>query len=224
MLQIEQLISLFAPLSCSRCQTPGASICSDCLLSKLPSPSSRCGICNVLTINFKTCQRCRKTAGINHIMWAGEYKTELKDYLWRYKFHRQRSLAKPFAELLYEQVEDLSFDLVVNVPTAPNHIRQRGFDHGRHLLREFVRLTGAKSDKPIARIDSQRQVGTPQKQRWSQAASQYALKKAAHKRIKDKHILLIDDICTSGASLAAVARLLKKSGAKQVDAAVVARG
>jgi predicted amidophosphoribosyltransferase len=73
----------------------------------------------------------------------------------------------------------------------------------------------------LARYGQTRQVGATRQKRQQQVDNMFAVRKP--ELIKDAHILLIDDILTTGASLEAAAKILKAAGAKQVDAAVFAQ-
>lgn len=111
--------------------------------------------------------------------------------------------------------------IVVPVPTATKRVRQRGFDHAALTAKAYAAQEGLLFMPALVRIGQTRQVGASKKQRHEQL--QGAFRVVSPKRIKAEHILLLDDVLTTGATLEAAARVLKQAGAKTVSAAVFAQ-
>ncbi len=144
-------------------------------------------------------------------------------------------MAKVFERLLFEtflhQYARSKIDLIMPVPLHKKKLRERGFNQAYLLIRNFVKLYQYSFDQPpsweidtisLARIKrTQPQTGFDIEKR--KANLKNAFKVVKKKIIYDKHILLIDDVFTTGATCNEAARVLLKHGAKKVDALVLAR-
>jgi ComF family protein len=111
--------------------------------------------------------------------------------------------------------------LVTFVPTASGHRRERGFDHAELLAKELAKLKRWPFARLLVRTSQTRQLGSNRELRKRQLKDAF---RVSHSRlIKDTHILLIDDVLTTGATVEACSKILKKAGASLVDGAVFAR-
>lgn len=137
-----------------------------------------------------------------------------------YKFESVRALGAELAEALHLRLPYSVSRIVVPVPTARRHVRQRGLDHALVVARELARLRGWRCDKGLVtrRLDSM-QTGAGRKGRIAQAGEAFGLSK----EVSAADYLVVDDIWTTGASAKAVVRLLKNAGARSVDVVVLAR-
>jgi ComF family protein len=134
------------------------------------------------------------------------------------KFGPDRTVATLIAGWLDNCVSYIDVDVVVPVPTAPVRVRQRGFDHTALLAKEFARCRSLPYSVPLRRVGKTRQVGTNRKLRQEQLKNAYTLTNI--EAIKNKKVLVIDDVTTTGATLSEVARVLRRNGAKLVDGLV----
>jgi ComF family protein len=153
---------------------------------------------------------------------AADYDGVVKRLIRVYKFERVRaayaSLAAAMRDTLPHSGEPL---VVVHIPTASTHARQRGYDHARLLGREVARLQGWRHLDALRRRHNLRQVGASRAKRQRQAEDAFELRTA--RGLAGARVLLIDDVTTSGATLTAAARILKQAGAACIDAVVVAK-
>lgn len=217
---ITYLLNFFAPDSCLLCGDEGGLLCYGCRLSMEPIPS-RCFYCQKATNDFDTCEKCRKNTNIKRLYVVSEYKNTAKQLISTLKFKSKRQSSLPIASMIAEQLPYLAEDtLIVNLPTAPQRVRQRGFDHTWHIAREVAKQKGVKAERVLRRKDNHRQVGSTRKQRIEQSKDSYRVAKP--ERIKGKNIILIDDVATTGASLSSAIKELKNAGAKNVHTAVLA--
>ncbi|HKR82318.1 MAG TPA: phosphoribosyltransferase family protein [Candidatus Saccharimonadales bacterium] len=111
--------------------------------------------------------------------------------------------------------------VLVFVPTATSRVRQRGYDQARLIARELGRLHRIPLLPALVRVGQRRQVGASGEQRRRQL--QDAFRVVRKPTLKGKHVVLVDDVVTSGATLEAAARVLHQAGAQRIDAAVFAR-
>lgn len=111
--------------------------------------------------------------------------------------------------------------VLVPVPTATSRVRQRGYDQAGLLSQELSRRTGLPSLPLLARCGQDRQVGSGRTERVRHLTG--AFRVPAGKDVRGKHVILVDDVLTTGATLEAAAATLHKAGAARVDALVFAQ-
>jgi ComF family protein len=116
--------------------------------------------------------------------------------------------------------EEIATDcVIVHVPTTAKRTRQRGYDQAKLIAGELSRITGLPRFDCLARSGKARQVGASRAERLKQLQAAFRLKKP----VAGKHIVLIDDVVTTGATLEAAAKVLHVNGASSVHAIVFAQ-
>jgi competence protein ComFC len=152
---------------------------------------------------------------------AAEYADEVKAAIHAYKFDYKRSAAKDLAFFMNEALPYLDDQTVFTyVPATGAHIRERGFDNMRQLAKELSKLQKRPLCTMLARTTSVTQKGADKKTRKQQLVGAF---RADASKVKDKNILLVDDVVTTGATLEECTKLLYAAGAKGVMAVVIAR-
>jgi ComF family protein len=113
-------------------------------------------------------------------------------------------------------------DLVIPIPLHPEREKERGYNQAALLSRGICRQLELESDEAaLRRIRHTRpQVGLDRAQRRENVRGAFAAKKA---RVSGKHLLLVDDVCTTGATLGAAAEALLDRGANSVSGYCIAR-
>jgi len=215
-------ISIIAPAKCVVCGREGQELCQSCapdLLNRLPG---RCFRCQKLNLGSKTCSTCHRQAPLKYVWVAGEYEDGLKRAIKAFKFERQRGLARSLAEIMKDLVpETIKSPIIVHVPTATTRRRIRGYDHAERLASEVAKQTGWRHVPALRRQTQTRQVGARRLTRIAQLEGAFRVIRTEYAR--GREILLIDDVITTGATITACAKELKKAGAKSVSAVVLAQ-
>jgi predicted amidophosphoribosyltransferase len=135
------------------------------------------------------------------------------------KFDSHRAMARLIADKLYDTVPFVEFDMVTYLPTASSRIRKRGYDHSRLIAKTLAMRRGLQFGKLLVRHGQARQLGSTKIVRRQQAEASYLAKP----NLNFSHVLVIDDVISSGASLEAATQQLRRAGVKNVYAAVFAR-
>jgi ComF family protein len=149
----------------------------------------------------------------------------LRQAIHRLKYGGFKSLALPLAHLLTQQVENrpLPAEVLVPVPLHPRRLRERGYNQSGLLAQELGRLTAipVEEDTLVRHRNSRAQVKTSDsEERRSNVLGAFDCR---GEKLKGRRILLIDDVCTTGATLNSCAIALKKAGASSVWGLALAR-
>jgi ComF family protein len=149
------------------------------------------------------------------------YKAITKDLVWLLKFQGAQAAAAEIARQLAKFIPPLQGYVIVPVPTATSRVRQRGYDQANLIARELARITKAPYSPALRRSGQVRQRGASRDQRSSQLQGAYRVAKTS--TIQGKHVILIDDVFTTGSTLEAAAKVAKAAGAHRVSGLVFAR-
>ena len=141
------------------------------------------------------------------------------------KYRRIRSRAAVLAEFILEGLarRPLAFEVLVPVPLAPGRLRQRGFNQSA-LVAQLVgqRLGAEVVPEALVRIrETSPQVGRSAVERRANIEGAFACK--LPEAVAGRRIGIVDDVMTTGATLAACAEPLRAAGAVRVYGLVVAR-
>lgn len=215
---LSHLARLIAPPLCVGCNHEGIELCRACE-KKIEPPLPRCTYCKKHNEKL-LCEACSLVEGVDEIYVAGLYSGVLRGLVGVIKFNHQRDATKTAAKLLTREIINagVGFDAIVPVPTSPPRIRQRGFDHTKELAKSLSKIYRVGALTPLYRQQFDRQVGQNREKRLLQAKNQFNVDGKVR-----GNILLVDDVITTGATIAACSALLKKTGANKVFAAAIAQ-
>jgi ComF family protein len=195
-------------------------LCQKCAHTLQLVPS-RCYRCHKLTDSFRTCTACRKTSNLYRLQVGTIYTGSAKTLVWRLKFAGAQAAAQSIGEILSRTTHIEGDYCVVPVPTATSRVRRRGYDQAKLLARQHAKRYGLPYSDCLARSGQAHQVGARRQQRLKQLSSAFRVKTI--QSVQDAHIILIDDVVTTGASLEMAAACLRRAGAKRVEAIVFAQ-
>lgn len=196
----------------SRIQHPMCSVCGTPFMGGVDHP---CGACAIKRPPF---DRARA---------AGIYTGPMRNAILKFKFNFKTSLAKPIGKLmadtLLKEFDAGEINSVMPVPLHKKRLRWRGFNQALILCNEISRHTGLWVDPlTLKRIRwTHPQTRLPLKERPGNVKDAFAV--ARPDFVKDRVILLVDDVSTSGSTLMECARVLKKAGARRVEALTAAK-
>ena len=145
----------------------------------------------------------------------------------RFKYSDRMEAAPAFARWLLRAGADLldGADMVVPVPLHRRRLFSRRFNQSAELSRAVARLSGlAYEPELLVRTRATRpQVGLTGDQRRRNVARAFAVREGAEARLRDRKIVLVDDVMTTGATAEACSRALLKAGAAEVSVLCLAR-
>jgi ComF family protein len=217
---LDSIVATFAPHDCLGCGAEGSLLCVHCRLL-FPQIPARCYRCKKLSSASKTCTSCRSSSQLHTVQALTVYEFIAKDLVWRLKFQGAQAAANEMAALMLPLLAAKEGILLVHLPTATSRIRSRGYDQARLLTRELSRKSGLQFHALLARMGQHHQVGASRERRVTQLADAFRVSNI--RKVQGAHIVLIDDVLTTGATLEAAAKTLKAAGAKRIDALVFAQ-
>ncbi len=218
----EQMVRLFAPHTCLGCAVEEDTLlCDACLQQVVPVPS-RCYRCKAVTENYAVCQACAGRTPLKRVIVYAQHQGYAKELIHRMKYERAQAGIGEVGVLLSERKWHVPGNAVLShVPTATGRVRQRGYDHARLLAKTFARAVALPYRTSLVRIGQAHQVGATRAERLQQLRGAF---RAVHaSELRGKHVVLVDDVLTTGATLETAARELKKAGVRQVSAIVFAQ-
>lgn len=223
---------LLAPI-CAACRRPldyptRGAVCPPCWASIIPITPPCCRTCGdplpawrVRSVAEARCSRCRRREPLVSLARAiGPYEGTLRAVVHALKYDGRQTIARHLAARMREAGRDVldGADLIVAVPLHRSRERARGFNQARELGRHLglpiadaltrTRRTPSQADLPAAR----RHANVRGAFEWRQSVG-----------VKDRTIVLVDDVSTTGATLNACARPLLDAGAREVRALTAAR-
>lgn len=190
--------------------------CDDCNGKLKPISEHQCSQCG---LDDKNCECKRRIYHFDAIAAPyfneGYAKQGIYDLKFRRKFYCLRPFGKDMARAVKKNFGVENIDLVCCVPIKPESLYDRGFNQSDVLAREIAKTLNIKYDmnlvKRVASGVTQHRLKTVE-DRFANVRNKYAV----HKNIKDKNILLVDDIKTTGATIDECSRQLKFAGANKV--------
>jgi ComF family protein len=223
-----QGLAAAAPSRCAVCGAwPAEPVCAACEARfRLPQP--RCGRCaGVVAPGVATCGAClRQPPPLDACLAAVPYAYPWSELVWRFKFREQPGWATSLAALVRATpgVPALleATQLVVPVPLARERLAERGFNQALELARGLAPERTAANLLLRLRL-TQPQASLAKKDRQANVAGAFAVDPLRVAEVQGRHVLLVDDVMTSGASLHACALALRAAGASWVGAVVLAR-
>lgn len=237
--------SLFAvlfPSDCRICQSRLTSIstlpvCKPCLAQIVPLDGLLCRVCGeklfssfVNADDGPLCGMCRRaTPQFRQAVAYGAYEGALRELIHLFKYQGVRPAGKLLGGLLNHAVTEITLPdslIVIPVPLWSGKRQARGFNQAEAIARAFCALrqsSGIQLDRgTLARTrDTASQTGLTRHQR--RANMRGAFKVLKPERIKDRSVLIVDDVMTTGTTAGECARVLRRAGAKEVFVATVAR-
>lgn len=207
------LLSLFFPNRCIFCNKlidPFQDYCDEC---KEHIPFIKGEICTHCGASKKDCE-CDKRKKLNYasIISPLYYLDNVKNCIHRFKFNDERTIAKPLARLMlqtmHEHYSNINFDYITYIPMYSKRERHRGYNQSRLLARELSKLTGIKfADKMLVKLyDTDNQHECTGLERTGNLIGVFDVSDKFD--VKEKNILLIDDVKTSGATLNECGKML----------------
>ncbi len=218
-------------MKCGSIVTQDGVLCENCFetITFYGSGIGYCDICGKkISSGFKEgeiCAKCLSNPPIyGKFRAALKYNAHSKPMILAFKHGDRAEFAKTFAIWMFHNYKNFdNIDIIIPVPLHPTRLLKRKYNQAAVLTQEIAKLSDKEWDglilKRIKRTDTQGRFHASQRRQNVKKA--FKIKDNA--KIKDKNILLIDDVYTTGATTNECIKELLANGANNVDILTIAR-
>lgn len=219
---LDELVALIAPPRCAVCAAPGGRagevLCAPCRRALPWLGEPRCERCALPLPHARA--RCPAAGAAFEAAWAAvAYQGAARDALLALKFSSARPLADVMAAQIAAGAELDPRAALVAVPAHPRRRRARGFDPAELIAAALARRSGLALARSLRRGGrAGRQLGASRAQRRDDGNLGFRVSATP-----PAHVVLVDDVHTTGATLHACARALRHAGSRRIGAVTWAR-
>ena len=228
--RIGTALETILPGSCALCHGDSQNaLCIACHLQFFANMPTRCEICGrrMPHLHTKVCGTCLRTPpAFDATIVACDYAAPSDLLVQDLKFRSRLPLAKSFGQMLAIAITRRPTntpEVIIPVPLSEARLAQRGFNQAGEIARSLSRHIGIPLQvQACVRVrDTQPQAGLPLSERRVNMRGAFAVQLNAS--VRGQHVLLVDDVMTTGHTLNELAACLKRHGARRVTNAVFAR-
>jgi len=216
---------------CAVCRQWGrGALCADCI-ARYAAPQPRCARCGLrLGLPAPACGACLREAPPHlRTVCAVDYEHPWDALIAAFKFHGRPELAKALAQRLVAAVQRADAPLpmlLLPVPLSPRRLAERGYNQAWELARRAAAALKLPADatllqRPVEQEAHQAELTRAERLRNLQGAFMVDPRRRA--ALEGRHVALVDDVMTTGATLHQAAHALLRGGAASVQAWVLAR-
>ena len=184
---------------------------------------SRCGLPLDANLPCTACARIPPPAALTGLRAVAHYNGTLRKAIPELKYERVSAVAEPLGRLLGEYLgrHPLPCDVIFPVPLHPERRADRGFNQAELLALVMGRQCKlpVNTTSLVRRLNTTPQVGLNQSERRRNVRAAFT----CARRVDGMRVLVIDDVCTTGATLSECAEALQAGGAASVWGLTLAR-
>ena len=225
---ISRTLQIFYPSSCPLCEKTSdtvyhAPLCTSCwhTIKRYTGPSCRICAMPFSSSHSSLCGKCLKMPPpFSKVLTYGLFEGALVEAIHQFKFHGIKRLSGPLSELLLT-IDIPEADGCIPVPLSIQGLRERGFNQSLLLARNIARRKKLPLFMDVLHKlkETPPQLGLSASKRLSNLKGAFQAKRS----VQEKRLLLVDDVITTGATVAECAKQLLKAGARKVVVLSIAR-
>lgn len=228
------LLDLIFPKYCVNCKRLGDFLCPDCFSRLSFDTKNICLVCGKPSFDGLTHPRCLTKNTIEGSFTGVVFSGISKKLIYQFKYKPYLSSLKNFiGDLLYESlIQNEEFNKILNpplifvpIPLSSKKNRRRGYNQAEILAKGLSKKFGFPVLNCLVRIKETRsQVGLDKEERKENMKGAFDINIKNQKlNLKNKNVILVDDVLTTGATMSEACYVLKKAGAGKVWAIAFAK-
>jgi len=231
--QVSHILNIFYPKICQLCRqqrvSPSECLCEKCLVELQPIQAPicyRCGGTNDGVLDV--CNECLDLkASWRQGFSVWRYSSSARKLIHEFKYHKRTELAKFIAQNMYKRLEEsdcVDFDLVTFVPMHWLKKLLRGYNQSEILANQLALMLNVPCKKSVIRVKFARQQAMLNRQaRLKNIKNVFKLKINSFPFVENKHILVVDDVYTTGSTFKEMTRQLHNGSAASITIISIAR-
>ncbi len=221
---------IIAPQKCYACRREGHFFCPECR-TDFSCYDPFCYVCKKASTWFLLHEKCNTSGSLSKVIVYGKYnRTILQKLISDGKYYGKKEVFQDLGrELgrflsLHHYLQEFDDYIVISVPMHFLRRWKRGYNQSDILTKEIAESLGLRCSTNIImrRRYTKQQSHLWRSERLQNLAGAFGVKKDDIKYIKNKNIILVDDVVSTGSTLREVASVLKLYGAKEIIGLVVA--
>ncbi len=208
-------LNLIYPQKCGICHKIGESLCKKCEIELIKPKEA------------KIKKYIRSTIFFDEQLYFFNYHGRIRRKIIQYKFSEKSFLYKMFLKIILKNKKTYRFskkyDIIISVPISKKRLGKRGYNQSELIARELAKNLNIKYEKNvlIKLKDNKTQSTLGKKQRQENVKNVYEVKNEGI--IKNKNIIIFDDIFTTGSTVNECSKILKQNGAKYIGIITIAK-
>ncbi len=220
------LVDFIFPKKCVGCGKFGEYFCSKCFSKIEYVENPVCPVCQRQAVGGRTHPKCQTRYSLDGLVVACRYRNPVKVAIQKVKYRWVYDIEKVLVDLLATQIYKFAIPQKVILVPVPLHKKRknwRGFNQAEILAKDLSKKFKVNYSEILIRSrETKTQVGLKRDERKENVRGAFELRRGAD--VSGRNVILVDDVYTSGATMAECAKVLKKSGAKSVWGMAVALG
>lgn len=220
------ILDWILPRYCLGCGEEGKLVCQKCAKENIIFIDwQACPVCRKINNSGVVCEICKKNFVLDGLLVCVKRNDFLLKLVHEYKYQDLFCLDKFLVKMPYCVLDKnkINFDLITSVPLSAGRLLWRGFNQSEKIAKHLANILNCKYESMLIRAKFERpQVGLHKEERIKNVRDVFVSKKPDF-AWSGKSVLIVDDLCTTAATLNECAKVLKNMGIYKVWGIVLAR-
>jgi len=224
--KMEKALNILFPPKCFGCGANSGYFCHQCMLECKVARHFYCVVCDKPSVVGETHECCKKPGTPVSIFSPFEYKGLVRKCIMRAKYRSRlfaplKTISREAADIASKCGLTYENYIVISIPLSGKRAKERGFNQAEFIARAVAdRFSITYQDSFLVRNkETKAQHKKTREERFKNLENAFIVKKD----LQGQKILVVDDICTTGATLLEAARALHQAGAKEIKCFTLAK-